>query len=124
MWRVRNAPSFTPLDHTVVTHMLHYDGAKLSTSKRHGIWITHLIDNTDITTDELRWCLAHLPLDHGVADLTADVLCTTINQLRAWCRTRLRTALRAADPATPGVLDTAQGVGAGATTPRRTRSDE
>ncbi|WNV92016.1 class I tRNA ligase family protein [Umezawaea sp. Da 62-37] len=96
------ASGLKPFDHTVVNHMLHYEGDKLSTSKRHGIWITDLIENTDITTDELRWALAHLPLDHQIGDITADALCASINHLRGWRRDRLRIALLAADRAVPG----------------------
>lgn len=75
---------FKPFDHTVVSHMLHYQGRKCSTSQQHGIWISDLIANTTVTTDELRYLLASLPLDHAVCDLTDAEVITTINQLRHW----------------------------------------
>ncbi|WP_024803031.1 class I tRNA ligase family protein [Nocardia sp. BMG51109] len=85
---------YKPFDHTVVNHMLHLDGRKLSTSKQHGIWISDLTDNTTITPDELRYALAHEPLDHHIGDITPTTLVTRINQLRAWRHGPLATALQ------------------------------
>jgi methionyl-tRNA synthetase len=89
-----------PFDHTVINHMLHFAGRKCSTSKRHGIWISELRDTTNITTDELRYFLASLPLDHAVGDFNTDSLTTTVNDLRRWNAQRLRPALHALRPTT------------------------
>lgn len=80
---------YKPFDHTVVTHMLHLQGRKCSTSQQYGIWISDLIDNATITTDELRYLLAGIPLDHTVCNTDPAQITTTINELRHWHTHRL-----------------------------------
>ncbi|WP_280376538.1 class I tRNA ligase family protein [Nocardia wallacei] len=99
---------YKPFDHTVVNHMLHVDSRKCSTSKQHGIWISDLIDNTSVTTDELRYSLAHEPLDHHIADLTPATLIARINELRHWRTARLATALHTFSENTTAAIDTAR----------------
>lgn len=84
---------FKPFDHTVINHMLHFAGRKCSTSKQHGIWISDLIDNTSVTSDELRYCLAQLPLDQHISDIDTATILTRINELRTWRTQQLATAL-------------------------------
>ncbi|MGY4102095.1 class I tRNA ligase family protein [Nocardia sp. R16R-3T] len=99
---------YKPFDHTVVNHMLHFDGRKCSTSKQHGIWISDLIDNTTITTDELRYSLAHEPLDLRIGDITPAALITRINELGHWMTRRLAPALHTLDETTPVAVDHAR----------------
>lgn len=95
---IAGATRYKPFDHTVVNHMLHFDGGKFSTSKNHGIWISELLNNTSITTDELRYCLAEIPLDHQIGDIGAATIANTVNRLRQWRTNTLATALDAANP--------------------------
>lgn len=82
-----------PFDAAVVNGMLHLEGRKCSTSKRHGIWLSELLDNTSLAADELRFALLHAPLDHGTADLSVDSLVDHVNTLRSWHRDVLRPAV-------------------------------
>lgn len=90
------ASKYKPFDHTVVNHMLYLEGRKCSTSKRHGIWISELIENTDITSDELRYCLAQIPLDDDVGNVTVSVIANRVNRVRQWRSGRLVAALATA----------------------------
>jgi len=83
-----------PFDRTVVNGMLAFEGQKCSTSKRHGIWLGELLDGSGVTPDELRFCLAAMPLDEGVADLSLSVLVERTNRLRAWVADALLPAVR------------------------------
>ncbi|MFX0576927.1 class I tRNA ligase family protein [Nocardia nepalensis] len=96
---------YKPFDHTVVNHMLHFDGAKCSTSKQHGIWISDLIDNTSVTADELRYSLAHEPLDLRIGDITPAALLMRINELRQWMTRILAPALRSLEEKTQVTVD-------------------
>ncbi|PIC04423.1 hypothetical protein CS060_09725 [Anoxybacillus flavithermus] len=79
-----------PFDITVVNGMLFLEGQKCSTSKRHGIWLVEILDdNTGITSDELRFFLAHAQLDIGHADITLEALVNTITSFREWYVQRL-----------------------------------
>nr|WP_232541803.1 class I tRNA ligase family protein [Nocardia bovistercoris] len=96
---------FKPFDHTVINHMVHFEGRKCSTSKQHGIWISDLIDNTSITTDELRYPLAQLPLDHHIGDIDTTTLTTRINELRTWQTQKLAPTLSASHETTLGATE-------------------
>ncbi len=86
---------FKPFDHTVINHMVHFEGLKCSTSKQHGIWISDLIDNTSVTTDELRYALAQLPIDHHIGEIDTATLTHRINELRIWHTRQLAPAFHA-----------------------------
>jgi len=95
---------FRPHDHTVVNHMLHFEGRKCSTSQRHGLWISDLIEGTSLTTDELRYALCHLAMDQDVVDVTSQYLVEQVNTLRRWRRAQLRFAMTTAAGAPPAPL--------------------
>jgi methionyl-tRNA synthetase len=96
---------FRPHDHTIVNHMLHFEGRKCSTSQQHGPLISDLISHTSLTTDELRYALSHLPLDQGVASLSTHDLVEHVNRLRHWSDDRMALAWQnAAGPASPRLL--------------------
>ncbi|CAO5184522.1 Class I tRNA ligase family protein [Frankia sp. AiPs1] len=80
---------YQPFDHTIVNHMLHLEGRKCSTSKQHGIWIDDI--RNVLSSDELRYLLAHLPLDHHVTDLTTTHIVDQVNRLRRWTNIVLST---------------------------------
>ncbi|MEU9341255.1 class I tRNA ligase family protein [Streptomyces sp. NPDC048278] len=82
-----------PFDATVVNGMLHFEGHKCSTSKRHGIWLSELLEGTSVSADELRHALLHAPLDHGPADISVETITRHVNVLRDWRATVLRPAL-------------------------------
>lgn len=82
-----------PFDHTVVNAMLQFEGQKCSTSKRHGIWLSELLENTDISGDELRLFLARAPLDEDVADITLAGLVDSLLDQRSWYAQKLAPAL-------------------------------
>ncbi|MFE2531338.1 class I tRNA ligase family protein [Streptomyces sp. NPDC059371] len=85
--------TLAPFDATVVNGMLHFEGHKCSTSKRHGIWLSELLEGTSVSADELRYALLHAPLDHGPADISLQTLTHRINALRTWQTAVLRPAL-------------------------------
>ncbi|MER6469715.1 class I tRNA ligase family protein [Streptomyces collinus] len=85
--------TLAPFDATVVNGMLHFEGHKCSTSKRHGIWLSEVIEGTSVTSDELRYALLHAPLDHGPAETSTETLVRYVNALRAWDAEALRPAL-------------------------------
>ncbi|MEU4087082.1 class I tRNA ligase family protein [Streptomyces aureus] len=85
--------TLTPFDATVVNGMLHFEGHKCSTSKRHGIWLSELLDGTSVTADELRYALLHAPLDHDPADISLRTLTDHVNALRTWRTSVLHPAL-------------------------------
>ncbi|WP_329285473.1 class I tRNA ligase family protein [Streptomyces sp. NBC_01455] len=85
--------TLAPFDATVVNGMLHFEGHKCSTSKRHGIWLSELLEGTSVSADELRYALLHAPLDHGPADIDLRTLTHHIDALRTWRATVLRPAL-------------------------------
>ena len=71
-------------DNIIVNHMLHFEGSKCSTSRKHGIWISELIENTNISSDELRYYLSQAPLESGTASLSLSALVENVNRLRSW----------------------------------------
>ncbi|MET8099613.1 class I tRNA ligase family protein [Streptomyces sp. NPDC005236] len=85
--------TLAPFDATVVNGMLNFEGHKCSTSKRHGIWLSELLEGTSVSADELRHTLLHAPLDHGPADISLNALTHHVNTLREWRTTVLRPAL-------------------------------
>lgn len=85
--------TLSPFDATVVNGMLHFEGRKCSTSKRHGIWLSELLEGTAVTSDELRYALLHAPLDHGPAETSTQALTGHVNALRDWDANVLRPAL-------------------------------
>jgi methionyl-tRNA synthetase len=95
------AGHFKPLDHTVVNHMLHFEGHKCSTSKRHGPSIRDLRTPTTLTSDELRWVLAHQPLDHHISDATRTEINHHLDRLRRWRTSVLEPRLAALDKTPP-----------------------
>lgn len=91
-------------DRTVVNGMLHFEGQKCSTSKRHGIWLGELLGSGMVSGDELRYCLATARLDEGTDDLTLASLVERTDRLRRWVAEILvpTTASAAGAPATWG----------------------
>lgn len=73
-----------PFDAVVVNGMLNFEGQKCSTSKRHGIWLSELLDNVDVTSDELRYALAQAALDDDKDDITIQGLVDRVTSLRRW----------------------------------------
>ena len=71
-----------PFDHVVVNGMLHYEGQKCSTSKRHGIWLGEILSSGLVTSDELRFALSLARLDLGADDITLMQLADRVNLLR------------------------------------------
>lgn len=86
-----------PFDHVVVNGMLHYEGQKCSTSKRHGIWISEVIDSGILTSDELRFALAQARLDLGPDDITLGQLTDRVNTLRRVITPAVQAALVAVE---------------------------
>ncbi|MEV8099467.1 class I tRNA ligase family protein [Kitasatospora sp. NPDC085879] len=84
-----------PFDAAIANGMLYFEGQKCSTSKRHGIWLSELLEGSSITADELRHHLLHAPLDHGTADLTLDGLVAQVAEFRAWQHRALLPAVEA-----------------------------
>jgi methionyl-tRNA synthetase len=80
---------YRSFDHIVVNHLLHFEGSKCSTSRRHGIWVSELIENTSVSGDELRYYLAHAPLEIEPASLYLAGLISVVNELRSWRSGRL-----------------------------------
>jgi methionyl-tRNA synthetase len=80
---------FRSFDYVNVNHMLYFEGRKCSTSKRHGIWVSELLEQTSVTSDELRYYLFHAPLDESISDVTTEGLVASVNKLRDWLRDRL-----------------------------------
>lgn len=78
-----------PFDFTIVNGMLYFEGQKCSTSKRHGIWLSALLESRLVTTDELRFFLSNAPLDEGPADITLRALVDSVNEYRDWIRSAL-----------------------------------
>ncbi|MGW0964979.1 class I tRNA ligase family protein [Streptomyces sp. NPDC002516] len=85
--------TLAPFDATVVNGMLQFEGHKCSTSKRHGIWLSELLEGTSVSADELRYALLHAPLDHGPADISLGALTDHVNALREWRTAVLQPAL-------------------------------
>ncbi|WP_147129584.1 class I tRNA ligase family protein [Nocardia ninae] len=90
--------AFKAFDHTVINHMLHFEGRKCSTSQQHGIWIEDVIDKTNVSSDELRYCLTQIPLDRNVSDIDTGRIVTTVNRLRVWRTATLGPVLEALKP--------------------------
>ena len=79
-----------PFDYTIVNGMLLLEGKKCSTSKRHGIWLSELLEGeTEISSDELRYFVSHAPLDEGSANISLDDLVSNINSFRNWVSQKL-----------------------------------
>ncbi|MBO9568481.1 MAG: class I tRNA ligase family protein [Cellulomonas iranensis] len=79
-----SAGALRAFDWTVVNGMLHFEGQKCSTSKRHGIWLGELLDSGAVSADELRFTLAAAGLDHGTDDLSLRGLVDRTRTLRRW----------------------------------------
>jgi methionyl-tRNA synthetase len=83
-------------DNVVVNEFLSLEGAKCSTSRHHGIWISELIENTSVSADELRHHLAHFPLDERPADFRIAGFVDGVNAVREWRRGTLAPAFHEA----------------------------
>ncbi|HSZ03922.1 MAG TPA: class I tRNA ligase family protein [Solirubrobacteraceae bacterium] len=95
-------------DTLAVNHLLSFEGSKCSTSKRHGIWVSELIEGSSITGDELRYCLSHLPLEDELCSLAMAELVRHVNRLRDLDANRVQTALATAGAEhAPALLDAA-----------------
>jgi methionyl-tRNA synthetase len=92
---------YAPFDRVIVHGMLTFEGQKCSTSKRHGLWLHELFTGTSISSDELRFVLAHADLDQGPADITLHGLAETVAAYRLWHANTLPAAAAHA-PAAPG----------------------
>jgi methionyl-tRNA synthetase len=75
---------YRPFDQVIVNHLLHFEGSKCSTSRRHGIWVSELIENTSVSGDELRYYLAQAPLEAESTSVSMMELLSEINKLRVW----------------------------------------
>jgi len=84
-----NLPNIRLFNTILVNHLLHFEGSKCSTSRKHGIWVSELVDNTDICADELRYALSQLPLEARSFDLKITQIVENINEMRQWHRSRL-----------------------------------
>jgi len=71
-----------PFDFTVLNGMLNFEGQKCSTSKRHGIWISEILGSELVSSDELRFALAHARLDFGPDDITLQQLADRVTYFR------------------------------------------
>jgi methionyl-tRNA synthetase len=91
-----------PFDHLVVNEFLHLEGAKCSTSRNHAIWLTELIERSSVAADELRYYMAHQPLDDRPGDFTVAGLVDATNDVRRWRRHVLAPALELAGPDVDG----------------------
>ncbi|WP_429288320.1 class I tRNA ligase family protein [Paraburkholderia sp. GAS206C] len=76
-------------DTIVVNSLLHFEGSKCSTSRKHGIWIAEVFGEDIITADELRFCLSQISLDLETFDITIDFIVERVNLLRNWIRARV-----------------------------------
>ncbi|MCX5205991.1 class I tRNA ligase family protein [Streptomyces sp. NBC_00237] len=72
-----------PFDHMVTNHFLNFEGEKVSTSRRHGIWLGELLARTSATSDELRYHLSHTALERAAGNFTAESFIESVNQVRA-----------------------------------------
>jgi methionyl-tRNA synthetase len=101
---------FRPFDYVVVNHLLHFEGSKCSKSRRHGIWVGELLENSSVTGDELRYALARTPLEATVADISVSEIVDAINKLRDWRSERLNVACwRAGAEPNDSVIETVIG---------------
>jgi methionyl-tRNA synthetase len=82
-----------PFDYTIVNAMLYFEGQKCSTSKRHGIWLSELLESDLVSSDELRYFLAGAPLDEGQADISLQGLVESTLEFRRWTESSLRSAV-------------------------------
>jgi len=82
-----------PFDFTIVNGMLYFEGQKCSTSKRHGIWLSELLEGQLITADEMRYFLLAAPLDEGQADIRLQGLVDATVELRRWTQSALHPAI-------------------------------
>jgi methionyl-tRNA synthetase len=85
--------TFRPFDYTIVNAMLYFEGQKCSTSKRHGIWLSELLESDLVSSDELRYFLAGAPLDEGQADISLQGLVESTLEFRRWTESSLRSAV-------------------------------
>ena len=99
---------YRAFDTLAVNHLLSFEGSKCSTSKRHGIWVSELIEGSSISGDELRYCLSHLPLEGELCSLAMAELVQHVNRLREIDADRVQTALATASAEhAPALLDAA-----------------
>ncbi|MGV4987001.1 class I tRNA ligase family protein [Streptomyces sp. NRAIS4] len=71
-----------PFDHMVTNYFLNFEGEKVSTSRKHGIWLNELLSRTSASADELRYHLSHVALETGSGNFTADGFAESVNRLR------------------------------------------
>lgn len=69
--------------------MLYFEGRKCSTSKKHGILVSDILDEASLSSDELRYYLAHLRLESDICDSRVADIVRGVNRLRAWQRGKL-----------------------------------
>ncbi|WP_135548537.1 class I tRNA ligase family protein [Paenibacillus cymbidii] len=87
---------FKPFDATLVNGMLLLEGEKCSTSKRHGIWLSELLQGSAlVNSDEIRYFFAQTALDHGSDNMTLSNLVQQINLFREWIRFKLAPSIEA-----------------------------
>ncbi|MDP3745645.1 MAG: class I tRNA ligase family protein [Phenylobacterium sp.] len=91
-----NSDAFRGFDAIAVNHLLHFDGSKCSKSRKHGILVSQLVEETSVSSDELRFALAQAPLEHEPHDLQTNEIISTINDLRRWRVERLAPLLAGA----------------------------
>ena len=89
------SPSFRLFDSICVNHLLFFEGSKVSTSRHHGIWIHEIRSQTDVTSDELRFCLAHLDLSKAEYNVEINDVVNGVNWFRDWDVSILNPALDA-----------------------------
>lgn len=87
---------YKPFDFCVMNDMLYFEGRKCSTSKKHGILVSDILDEASLSSDELRYYLAHLRLESGICDSRVADIVRGVNRLRAWQRGKLSEVLEKA----------------------------
>jgi methionyl-tRNA synthetase len=87
-----SSSKYRGFDHLIVNHLLNFEGSKCSTSRKHGIWVSELLENTSISGDELRYYLAQASLESEITSLSLIELIESVNLLRSWRVNRLDVA--------------------------------
>lgn len=78
-------PGTRGFDRVILNRFLLLDGAKFSTSRRHGIWVSDVAANKAMSTDELRLFLSSLSLGEDEVNFDVAALIQFVN----WHRRRL-----------------------------------
>ena len=98
-----------PFDHVVVNFYLNLEGEKFSTSRRHAIWVSELIESGLVSGDEVRYHLSHAPLETEPANFSVTDFVARTNALRERLGERLTRAFaRAGRERDSAVLSAAQ----------------